>query len=216
MARPVYMFFFAILIFAACESEEDTFLAVAPPSVKLEFIPWESKAMTDTIHTLLTGLRSNLGLRLDSIRNGEGVEDPEDSVRINDSLALVDARLNVIDTFHLNFRNNRVPLKMLEAVGGNFLDQYLDTAISVFFLPLNVNGNSSTYVFEYRTFRDTIENRTDTLQFTYNTHVVSQFERVFVIADFLEVPHHTFDSLSRHFCTEENCLSSEITYRVYF
>ncbi|GEM_PF-2288598 len=198
-----YIFGFALLLSIACEEVDDPASDARDPGIRLDFVGAQTKEKVnmeyDSVSDTLTYFQRSYR---DSLEN----EDPDTTFAsemihtltpIRDSLKIINDQLNA----------GRAQLDSVFARGG--LTYYTDTINSVFNLPLNIQSETSTFIFYYYGL-------TDSITFSYKTRSQGGIERINVVAYDIKVPFDSFDSLSRHNCFRENCTNNEVLFKAYF
>jgi len=184
----------------ACEETEDPASEATVPEIKVDFVSAQTRSKVDT---LLKNSNRTITAYTDSIKNGG------DSIyytQLIDGETVVKDSLNEILSL---LKAGRVKLDSIYAIGGIILKDYQDTTNSAFSLPVNISSDSTTYVFKYLDL-------SDSLTFTYLTKTVTGLDKISIVAYNIDVVDHTFDSLTRHYCFDENCTNGEILFKVYF
>jgi len=193
-----------VCLFCSCEDPVAPETQAAPPVITVDFIPDKTRDATRNILSETDTTIKELNAMYEDIKEEGG-----DTTAILEELDFFLDRADSLDGLLKIFSSGQVRLDAFSAAGGNFVAAYQDTINDEFVLPLNPNDTESTFFFRYHKLQDTIT-------FHYELKPGVGLDKINLIAFDLWVPYHTFDSLSRHFCQEENCRSSEITYRVYF
>lgn len=207
MIRFLLMLIFAAVILWACDESEDPATAVGLPVIKVDFEARQSKDTTKALFDSLSARYVELGELLDSIAESDH---PEDTVAILAELDQIGVQRDSVGDANDLFQKNQIRLDSYIAIGGAFFEEYQDTVNSIFNFPLNINSDSSAFAVKFHNF-------TDTIIFRYQKEVVSDIDRVFVIATNVSARNTNPNiELSRHICVEETCISSEITYKAYF
>lgn len=208
MQKAAYLSILTIITFAgilSCDDAPEPGDETFPPGINIDFIP-ERTLDTVTVHLAETDTTIK---KLDSIYNEMKDNGDADTVDILQELDFYIGKSDSLENLLDQFEDGRVKIDNFSAFGGSYVASYQDTLNDIFEFPLNPNENSTTFYFDYHNIQDTI---------TFNYKRVSQvgLERIVLFATEVEVSYHSFDSLSRHFCQDINCNSSEITYKVYF
>lgn len=207
MQKAAYLLILIIIMMGgilACDEIVDPAAEADPPGINIDFAPTRTK---DTVKVNLAKT-DTLIKKLDSIYNAKK-DNGEDTTDVLKELDFYIGKSDSLKKLYNLFKGGSIKLHNFGAIGGSYVASYQDTTGDEFEFPLNPNENSTTFYFDYHNIKDTIT-------FTYKRYSKSGLERIVLLANELEVPYHTFDSLSRHFCQDINCNSSEITYKVYF
>lgn len=206
MIRLLLLSTFTVFVLWGCEEIEDPAGEAGPPEIKVDFEARESKDTTAMLFDSLSARVGELGLLLDSLRE----ESPNDTVPVWQELDRLIPVRDSLEAVNDLFQRGQVRLDSLIAIGGNYVEEYQDTVNAVFSLPLNIHSDSSAFVFMFHGLVDTIV-------FNYRKEVASGLDKVLVVASNVSARNtNPKVEILRYTCKDENCTSSEITYKAYF
>lgn len=201
----LYIFIFLVLTILACEETDGPNKVVSAPTISVGFVADSSLLKVEQESKDFKVLIDTMTARyLRAIEN----EEFADTVELIVNRMKFSILLDSVTQLKNLFKSKKVRLDSVYALSSNSA-VILDTVNSVFKLPLNVNADSSVFVFSYL-------NKKDTLTFSYKTKVNGGLDQISIIAYEVELVKSTFHKNTRHYCHEENCRSNEIVFKVYF
>ncbi|MCG8311009.1 MAG: hypothetical protein MI975_26720 [Cytophagales bacterium] len=193
----------ALLLFLSCE-EEDCAGCYLNPKIKLKFEATGTKQFTDSVFSsikdeiadLVDSLEGQLSDEAQTAIQNELIRLREDSARFNEDYQL--------------FRVSKAKIDEIEAPGSLGFEQFQDSIVRDFSIPVNMNSDTSTYYFYYHGL-------TDTLQLYYKRAITQSYEGVrmrlwdIVVNEELS----TFDSV-RVKCYDRECSNALTHVYLYF
>ena len=202
--RILYIFiFFPTVIFMACHEIENPSNAVSPPKIAIDF---QADSTLNDIELIVEKADSIVDTLL--ILHNKLIEEKGDTATTGLAYRLALVKLDSSNALFTMLKAGRVHLDSVFAINSPSR-AITDTINSVFNLPLDINAESSTFVFHYL-------NKKDTLAFNYKIRTKASIDQINVIAYDINLTMSTFDSYSRLYCNNENCTSSEIVFKVFF
>lgn len=205
MKKHINIFLFLVVAsFFSCEEEKDCVGCNMNPKIKLKFEASETRELTnglfadinDNINDLVDSLdtqisadeRNNILTKLSSLR--------EDSLKYSEIVKL--------------FRSGMTKITSIEAPGSSGFEQFQDSIIRDFSIPVDMRHDTSTYYFTYHEL-------SDTLQLYYQREITQTFDgvrmKIFGIGVNKELS--TFDSI-RVKCYNRDCGNDLTTVFIYF
>lgn len=193
----------AAFIFS-CDVEEDCVGCDLNPKVKLEFKATGTRALYDS---LLDAINEDISVFTDSL----STQLPDD-VRSNIMELLSTLRVDSAkydEAINL-FRVGKIKIGTIEAMGSAGFEQFNDSTIRDFAIPVNMQRDTSQYVFHYH-------DHIDTLQVHYQREITQNLEGVRMRIKEIAVNEEitTFDSVKVK-CYSSNCSNDITTIEVYF
>jgi len=193
----------AITLFA-CEKEEDCVGCNLNPKIKIRFEATGTRLRTDS---LLSSVNNKISLYTDSLAGD--LTDEERNQLLAELSSLRSDSSKFSETSSL-FRSGKAKLNLINAVGAQNLEQFQDTIIRDFAIPVDMRHDTSTFFF---THHDVV----DTLQIYYEREITQSLDgvrmKLYGIGVIQEMS--TFDSV-RVTCYSSNCSNDITTIFVYF
>lgn len=188
----------------ACEEEEDCVGCNLNPRIKLKF---EATTTRDLYDSLLTNVKEELVVFKDSLTTQVSEEEKNEIIKVLS--ALREDSIKYDNAVKL-FRSGRIRLSGVEAPGSSGFEQFQDTVMSEFFIPVDMKNDVSTYYFN---FHDLV----DTLQLNYHREIQQSIDGVRMRLSGIEVDREisTFDSV-RVKCYKADCGNDLTTVYIYF
>lgn len=174
------------------------------PKIKMKFEPVIIKKVTDS---LFTNVKSRIELLVDSLNKELSAEQKK----------VIEAELGVLreDSLWLDdqyslFKTGKIRIDRIFAPGSLGLEQFQDSTVQNFGLPVDLNNDTSTFYFSYHGF-------VDTLQLYYHRSIVQNLEGARMRLNDIGINENmnTFDSL-RLGCGNKQCSNDNTTIYIYF
>ena len=199
----VIILFLAVACFA-CEEEEDCVGCNLNPRIKLKF---EATTTREVFDSLLTKANEDIVVFVDSLKTQLGDEDRNEIIDLLSSLREDSAKYGEAVSL---FKAGRINISAIEAPGSSGFEQFQDTVMSAFFIPVDMKNDVSTYYFN---FHDLV----DTLQLNYHREIQQSIDGVRMRLSGIEVnrENSTFDSI-RVKCYKADCGNDLTTVYIYF
>lgn len=174
------------------------------PKIKIQFEATTTKELTDS---LLTEVKSKISIIRDSLSNQI---DFKDSIDLVEELASLQEDSLKYDEIYSLLRVGKTQIDAIDAPGAMSMEQFQDTIINSFALPVNMSHDTSTFYFTYYDF-------VDTLQLYYQREVIQNLEGVRMKIKGIGVNEEisTFDSV-RVKCSNLDCTNDLTTVYIYF
>jgi hypothetical protein len=192
-----------LFLMVACTEEEACIGCNLNPKVRIKFETASLRSQTDTQLTLV---KAGIKLLADSLQQELSEESRNILQSELTSLRLDSLRLS--EEFAL-FRSNRIRINEIEAPGSVGLEQFQDTVVLNFAMPVDMKRDTTTFYFSYHGFLDT-------LQVHYEREVVQNLEGVRMKLRNIQVNRAvtTFDSI-RVQCNKRECSNDKTTIFIY-
>lgn len=192
-----------LFLMLSCTEEETCIGCNLNPKVRIKFETASLRSQTDS---QLTVIKAGMKLLADSLQQ----ELPEESRSMLQSelTSLRQDSLRLSEEFAL-FRSSRIRINEIEAPGSVGLEQFQDTVVLNFAMPVDMKRDTTTFYFSYHGFLDT-------LQVHYNREVVQNLEgvRMKLINIGVNRGVTTFDSI-RVQCNKRECSNDQTTIFIY-
>ena len=174
------------------------------PKIKIQFEAIETKQLTDS---LLTEVKSKIAQFVDSLSTQ--LTDQERSELLEELSLLREDSIKYDEIYSL-LRVGKTIIDVIDAPGALSMEQFQDTVIRNFAIPVDMNHDTSTFYFTYHGF-------TDTLELHYQRSVIQNFDGIRMRLSDIGVNKEisTFDSL-RVYCQKGNCSNDQTTIYIYF
>ena len=191
-------------ILFSCAEEEDCVGCNLNPKIKLKFQATGSKIVTDSI---FSGIKDEMTQLTDSLEGQ--LSNEARNLIINKLDILREDSIIYAEKYDL-FRVGKAKIDWIEAPGSVSFEQFQDSIIRDFSIPVDMNRDTSTYYFYYH---DLI----DTLQLNYRREITQTLDgvrmRLFDISINQELS--TFDSVQIK-CYKSECSNDLTNVFVYF
>jgi len=205
MQKNFWLVFLIVLAsFFGCEEDEECLGCHLNPKVKIQFQPTKTKLLTDSLYSLINEKITDY---LDSL-DGELSADERNAL-------LQELEVLREDSSHFGhdytlFRSGKTRINEIEAFGAMGFEQFQDTIIRDFALPVDMQHDTSTFYFRYHTFADT-------LQVYYQREVIQSIDGVRMRLHGIGVNREltTFDSVYVK-CYNRDCANDLTTVFIYF
>ena len=190
--------------FLGCQEEEVCVGCNLNPKIKIQFEAIETKQLTDS---LLTEVKSKIAQFVDSLSTQ--LTDQERSELLEELSLLREDSIKYDEIYSL-LRVGKTIIDVIDAPGALSMEQFQDTVIRNFAIPVDMNHDTSTFYFTYHGF-------TDTLELHYQRSVIQNFDGIRMRLSDIGVNKEisTFDSL-RVYCQKGNCSNDQTTIYIYF
>lgn len=188
----------------SCVEEEDCVGCDLNPKIKVEFKALKTRTITDSI-------RAAIFNRIDEFKDSlETQLSDQQRILLETQLAQLQQDSLVYDELYGLFRSGKTRISYVEAPGSKGLEQFQDSIIRDFALPVDMQHDTSTFYFGYHDF-------VDTLQVYYQRNILQTLDgvrmRLYGIGIDREIS--TFDSL-RVKCHNSECSNDRTTIFIYF
>ena len=193
-----------LFFFMSCEEEVDCVGCNLNPKIRLKFVALDTRESVDSILSAVKGriavLSDSLSKQLSSEQRSS-VETELSNLR-NDSIKYG-------EIFSL-FRSGKTRISYIEAPGATGLEQFQDSIIRDFAIPVDMQRDTSTYYFGYYEL-------VDTLQLSYRREIEQTLDGMRMLLHRIEVNEEitTFDSV-RVDCSNPACSNDKTTVFIYF
>ena len=196
--------FLVTVSFFGCQKEDECVGCNLNPKIKIQFDATETKQLTDS---LFTEVKSKIAQFVDSLSTQ--ITEQERS-ELLDQLSLLREDSIKYDEIYSLLRVGKTIIDVIDAPGALSMEQFQDTVIRNFAIPVDMNHDTSTFYFAYHGF-------TDTLQLHYQRNVIQNLDGVRMRLTDIGVNKEisTFDSL-RVYCQKGNCSNDQTTIYIYF
>lgn len=195
---------FYLFITSSCAPEDDCIGCNMNPKVKIEFEPEFTFELKDSLYT---EVKTEIQKLVDSLE----VQLSNDQITAIEN-ALVDLRADslTLAEAYTTLRSGKVQINEIMAPGSNGLEQFTDSLISTFALPVDMQSDTSTFYISYHEFNDT-------LQLYYTRSIIQNLDGVRMQISNIGVNEEvtTFDSL-RVKCGNSSCSNDQTTIFIYF
>ena len=190
--------------FLGCQEEEVCVGCNLNPKIKIQFEAIETKQLTDS---LLTEVKNKIAQFVDSLSTQ--LTDQERNELLEELSLLREDSIKYDEIYSL-LRVGKTIIDVIDAPGALSMEQFQDTVIRNFAIPVDMNHDTSTFYFTYHGF-------TDTLQLHYQRSVIQNFDGIRMRLSDIGVNKEisTFDSL-RVYCQKGNCSNDQTTIYIYF
>ena len=190
--------------FLGCQEEEVCVGCNLNPKIKIQFEAIETKQLTDS---LLTEVKIKIAQFVDSLSTQ--LTDQERSELLEELSLLREDSIKYDEIYSL-LRVGKTIIDVIDAPGALNMEQFQDTVIRNFAIPVDMNHDTSTFYFTYHGF-------TDTLELHYQRSVIQNFDGIRMRLSDIGVNKEisTFDSL-RVNCQKGNCSNDQTTIYIYF
>jgi uncharacterized protein (DUF1499 family) len=190
--------------FLGCQEEEVCVGCNLNPKIKIQFEAIETKQLTDS---LLTEVKSKIAQFVDSLSTQ--LTDQERSELLEELSLLREDSIKYDEIYSL-LRVGKTIIDVIDAPGALNMEQFQDTVIRNFAIPVDMNHDTSTFYFTYHGF-------TDTLELHYQRSVIQNFDGIRMRLSDIGVNKEisTFDSI-RIKCYNVECSNDRTTIYVYF
>lgn len=198
------LFFLVSVSFFGCQEENDCVGCNLNPKIKIKFEATTTKALADS---LLTGVKDKINIIRDSLSKDL---DAMDSIELVEELTLLQMDSLKYDEMYNLLRIGKTKIDAIDAPGAMNMEQFQDTIIRSFALPVNMYQDTSTFYFTYY-------DHMDTLQLYYQREVIQNLEGVRMKINGIGVDKEisTFDSV-RVKCYNSDCANDRTTVYIYF
>ena len=200
----IISWFVLILMIGSCESEEECVGCNLNPKISIEFEPEFSLEIADS---LFSGVKTVIAELVDSLTAELTTE--QIAVIEEELISLRSDSISLSDAYTL-LRSGMVKIHEILAPGSIGLEQFADSLISEFALPVNMQSDTSTFYISYYEF-------IDTLQLVYERNVFQNLDGVRMKITDIGVNEEvsTFDSL-RVRCGNSTCSNDQTTVYIYY
>ena len=200
----IISWFVLILMIGSCEPEEECVGCNLNPKISIEFEPEFSLEITDS---LFSGVKTEIAELVDSLTAELTTE--QIAVFEEELISLRSDSISLSDAYTL-LRSGKVQIHEILAPGSIGLEQFADSLISEFALPVNMQSDTSTFYISYYEF-------IDTLQLVYERNVFQNLDGVRMKITDIGVNEEvsTFDSL-RVRCGNSTCSNDQTTVYIYY
>lgn len=190
--------------FLGCQEEEVCVGCNLNPKIKIQFEAIETKQLTDS---LLTEVKVKIAQFVDSLSTQ--LTDQERNELLEELSLLREDSIKYDEIYSL-LRVGKTIIDVIDAPGALNMEQFQDTVIRNFAIPVDMNHDTSTFYFTYHGF-------TDTLELNYQRSVIQNFDGIRMRLSDIGVNKEisTFDSL-RVYCQKGNCSNDQTTIYIYF
>ena len=190
--------------FLGCQEEEVCVGCNLNPKIKIQFEAIETKQLTDS---LLTEVKVKIAQFVDSLSTQ--LTDQERNELLEELSLLREDSIKYDEIYSL-LRVGKTIIDVIDAPGALSMEQFQDTVIRNFAIPVDMNHDTSTFYFTYHGF-------TDTLELHYQRSVIQNFDGIRMRLSDIGVNKEisTFDSL-RVYCQKGNCSNDQTTIYIYF
>ncbi len=199
-----FVFLMVLASFFGCEEDEECVGCNLNPKINVQFQPLKTKQLTDSLYSLIN---EKIAEYIDSLQTELTAE--ERDVLLAELKVLREDSSYYGDLYTL-FRSGNTRINEIEAFGARGFEQFQDTIIRDFALPVDMQHDTSTFIFNYHTL-------TDTLQVYYQREVVQSIDGVRMRLHGIGVNGDltTFDSVFVK-CYKRDCGNDLTTVFVYF
>jgi len=198
---PIILFFFLY----SCQGEDDCIGCNLNPKIKLRFDALFTKKLTEE---QLLGVKAVMSDLRDSLKN-EQLADDQRAIMLSELSKLREDSVNFTEKYDL-LRLGKTKIDAVYAPGSKSFEQFQDTLIRDFSIPVDMNHDTSTFYFQYFGF-------TDTLQIYYQRDVRQTLDGVRMKINGIGVNKEisTFDSIQVK-CYKSECSNDLTTIYIYF
>lgn len=199
----LFLFIFSISFFA-CTEEEECVGCNLNPKIKLKFDAIYTRPRIDS---LFTAVKDSIEVRVELL---SGQLSAEERSKIEDELQILREDSLKYDEPYSLFKVSKTKIDAIEAPGSISLEQFQDSIIRDFAIPVDMHHDTSTFYFSYHGF-------TDTLQLFYQREIIQNFDGVRMKIKEIGVNEEisTFDSISIR-CYNVACSNDQTTIYIYF
>ena len=196
--------FLVAVSFFGCQKEDECVGCNLNPKIKIQFDATKTKLLTDS---LFTEVKSTIKQFVDSLSTQ--ITEQERS-ELLDQLSLLREDSIKYDEIYNLLRVGKTMIDVIDAPGALSMEQFQDTVIRNFAIPVDMNHDTSTFYFAYHGF-------TDTLQLHYQRNVIQNLDGVRMRLTDIGINKEisTFDSV-RVYCQKGNCSNDQTTIYIYF
>lgn len=196
--------FLVAVSFFGCQKEDECVGCNLNPKIKIQFDATKTKQLTDS---LFTEVKSTIKQFVDSLSTQ--ITEQERS-ELLDQLSLLREDSIKYDEIYNLLRVGKTMIDVIDAPGALSMEQFQDTVIRNFAIPVDMNHDTSTFYFAYHGF-------TDTLQLHYQRNVIQNLDGVRMRLTDIGINKEisTFDSV-RVYCQKGNCSNDQTTIYIYF
>ena len=196
--------FLVAVSFFGCQKEDECVGCNLNPKIKIQFDATKTKQLTDS---LFTEVKSIIKQFVDSLSTQ--ITEQERS-ELLDQLSLLREDSIKYDEIYNLLRVGKTMIDVIDAPGALSMEQFQDTVIRNFAIPVDMNHDTSTFYFAYHGF-------TDTLQLHYQRNVIQNLDGVRMRLTDIGINKEisTFDSV-RVYCQKGNCSNDQTTIYIYF
>lgn len=193
-----------LMIFFSCVEEDDCVGCNLNPKISLKFVAQDTRETTDS---LLEAVNSQIAEFTDSLLVQLTAEERSALVA-----ALVGLREDSVkyDEESTLFRAGKTRISFIEAPGSTSLEQFQDSIIRDFSIPVDMQSDTSTYYFGYH-------EHTDTIQLYYQRALNQTLDGMRMRLHSIGVNEQitTFDSVLVE-CNNAACTNDQTTVYIYF
>ena len=205
MKKHINIFLFLVVVsFFSCEEEKDCVGCNMNPKIKLKFEASATRELTDS---LLANINGNLIELVDSLDTQLSADDRNNILAEVSSLKEDSSKYSEMVKL---FKTGMTKINSIEAPGSSGFEQFQDSIIRDFSIPVDMRHDTSTYYFTYHGF-------SDTLQLYYQREIAQTFDGVRMRINGIGVNKElsTFDSI-RVKCYNRDCSNDLTTVFIYF
>ncbi len=205
--RKYLLFILLILLFSlnACQEEDNCVGCNLNPKIKLRFEALNTKKITEEnlieVKSKMKGLSDSLAIEL--------LTDDQRTELLSALAILRVDSMKYADFFDL-LRLGKTKIDFLDAAGAINFDQFQDTLVRDFSIPVDMNHDTSTFYFQYFGL-------SDTLQVHYQREINQTLDgmRMKIMEIGVNEEISTFDSIQVK-CYKSDCSNDLTTIYVYF
>ena len=196
--------FLVAVSFFGCQKEDECVGCNLNPKIKIQFDATKTKQLTDS---LFTEVKSTIKQFVDSLSTQ--ITEQERSELLHQLSLLREDSIKYDEIYNL-LRVGKTMIDVIDAPGALSMEQFQDTVIRNFAIPVDMNHDTSTFYFAYHGF-------TDTLQLHYQRNVIQNLDGVRMRLTDIGINKEisTFDSV-RVYCQKGNCSNDQTTIYIYF
>jgi hypothetical protein len=193
-----------VALILGCNEEEDCPGCNLNPKIKLKFVPVNTKI---SVESAFTEVKEKMSAYSDSLENAV---EPEIISSLTEKISALRSDSLHYDEIYNQLRVMKVLMDEITAPGAMNLEQFQDSLIRDFAIPVDMQHDTSTFFFNYYEL-------TDTLQIVYKRDIIQNLEgmrmRIYDINVNEELS--TFDSV-RVKCYKSQCSNDITMIYVYF